>query len=159
MGVSVGGILNNVHLLSAVTVSAARGLNDAPKLAALLVGLTAWWTSGPAVMVVAVAMLLGGWLGARRIVQTMAERITDMNPGSAVAANLVASGLVILASFVAMPVSTTHVTCGALFGIGAVGRGARWAAIRTILLAWVVTLPLSAAIAALLSRISIGWAG
>ncbi len=110
-------------------------------------------------MVVAVAMLLGGWLGARRIVRTLAEGITDMNPGSAVAANLVASGLVILASFVAIPVSTTHVTCGALFGIGAVGRGARWAAIRNILLAWVVTLPLSAAIAAGLSRISIGLAG
>lgn len=47
-----------------------------------------------------------------------------------------------------MPVSTTHVTCGALFGIGLVTGQARWRTITQILLAWVVTLPVAAALAA-----------
>lgn len=151
-GVTLAGALNGLHAISAGTVSAARGLNDAPKLAALSVGLAGWLTAGPALASVAVAMFVGGWLGARRILPTMSQRITDMNTGSAAAANLVASALVILASFVALPVSTTHVTCGALFGIGVVQRQARWGAIRNILGAWVVTLPLAALLAGGLTR-------
>ena len=74
-----------------------------------------------------------------------------MNAGSGATANLVAATLVILASFFAMPVSTTHVTCGALFGIGAVNGRAHWRTVGTILLAWLVTLPVAGAIAALLA--------
>ena len=52
----------------------------------------------------------------------------------------------IFASRLGVPVSTTHVSCGSLFGIGAVNRTARWRMIGTILLAWVTTLPMAAAI-------------
>jgi PiT family inorganic phosphate transporter len=47
-----------------------------------------------------------------------------------------------------MPVSTTHVSCGALFGIGVANGQARWRVIRTILLAWVLTLPVAALLSA-----------
>ncbi len=67
----------------------------------------------------------------------------------AVGANLVAASLVALASFVALPVSTTHVTSGGLFGIGLLRRNeADWRRVREILLSWLATLPLGAALAA-----------
>jgi PiT family inorganic phosphate transporter len=74
----------------------------------------------------------------------MSERITPMNHGQGFAANVVTSLLVIGASRWGMPVSTTHVSCGSIFGIGAITGQGRWAAVRSILLAWLVTLPVSA---------------
>ena len=64
--------------------------------------------------------------------------------GASFSANLVTSFLVIFASKWGMPVSTTHVSCGALFAIGVANGQARWNVIRTILLAWLLTLPMAA---------------
>ena len=63
-------------------------------------------------------------------------------------ANLVTSMLVIFASKFGMPVSTTHVSCGSLFGIGAVTRQAKWKTIFQILTAWLTTLPVAAILGA-----------
>ena len=60
-----------------------------------------------------------------------------MSPGQGFVANIVTAGLVIGASNFGLPVSTTHVSCGSLFGIGAVTRQAHWRTIRDILLAWI----------------------
>jgi PiT family inorganic phosphate transporter len=70
-----------------------------------------------------------------------------MNPGQGFTANLVTALLVTMASRFGLPVSTTHVSVGALFGIGVVNGTARWRMILTILLAWITTLPLGAALA------------
>jgi PiT family inorganic phosphate transporter len=78
----------------------------------------------------------------------MAFGITGMNEGQAATANIVTAALVVVASPLGLPVSTTHVSCGALFGIGAVTGEARWRTIGGILAAWVVTLPFAAALAA-----------
>jgi len=127
-------------------VGFARGLNDTPKIAALLaLGSLAGF---PALALVGVAMASGGLLAARRVATTMAFRITAMNEGQAASANFVTAGLVVIASPLGLPVSTTHVSCGALFGIGTVTGEARWRTIAGILTAWVVTLPLAAALAA-----------
>ena len=63
-------------------------------------------------------------------------------------ANLVKSFLVIFATRLGMPVSTTHVSCGSLFGIGVVSGRARWKAILGILVAWITTLPMAALLTA-----------
>ncbi len=73
-----------------------------------------------------------------------------MNPGQGLTANLVTGLLVVGASLFGMPVSTTHTSCGSLFGIGAVTRQARGKAIGQILMAWVITLPTAGVLAALL---------
>ena len=78
----------------------------------------------------------------------MSRKITTMNPGQGFTANLVSSLLVAGASRLGLPVSTTHVAVGSLFGIGLVNRTANAKMIGTILLAWVTTLPLGAALAA-----------
>jgi PiT family inorganic phosphate transporter len=71
-----------------------------------------------------------------------------MDPDQGLAANLVTSCLVICASKWGLPVSTTHVSCGALFGIGLASGQAHWRVIRTILLAWLLTLPTAALLSA-----------
>jgi PiT family inorganic phosphate transporter len=93
-------------------------------------------------------MAAGGLLQARKVATTMSERITAMNHGQGFTASLVTAALVIGASRLGLPVSTTHVSCGALFGIGTVTGEARWRAIAGILLAWVTTLPAAAALGA-----------
>jgi PiT family inorganic phosphate transporter len=80
----------------------------------------------------------------------MSLRITDINEGQGFAANVVTSLLVLGASKVGIPVSTTHVYCGALFGIGAASGGGRWGAIAKIFGAWVITLPAAAGMTAVI---------
>lgn len=146
-GVTAQGVLDRGHYLSAGAVSFARGLNDTPKIAALLSALPALPTAA-GVALVGVAIALGGILSARRVAETMSHKITDMNHGQGFTANLVTSLLVIFASRWGMPVSTTHVSCGSLFGIGLVGGRAKWRVILGILAAWVTTLPMAALLAA-----------
>ena len=148
-GVSLAKLLDGAHFLSAGIVSFARGLNDTPKIAALLLVGGALAPGGAAVGV-GFAIAAGGLLSARRVAETMAHRVTAMNPGQGFAANLVTGLLVVGASRFGMPVSTTHVSCGALFGIGTVTGQARWKTIGQILLAWVITLPVAGLLGATL---------
>ena len=145
-GVSAAAVLDRLHYLSAGALSFARGLNDTPKIAALLLLLPAFDSAG-AIAVTGAAIALGGLLAARRVAETMSHRITTMNAGQGFTSNLVSSLLVGVASPLGLPVSTTHVTCGALFGLGLTSGGARLATIGKILLAWGVTLPLAGALA------------
>ena len=71
-----------------------------------------------------------------------------MNDGQALTANLVTAGLIIFASKWGMPVSTTHVSVGSITGIGLVNGSANKSVVGTILLSWLLTLPIAAAIAA-----------
>ena len=89
-------------------------------------------------------MAIGGLLAARRVAVTMSDRIVEMNHGQGFTANLVTAFLVTVASRLGIPVSTTHVSCGSLFGLGAVTGTARWEMNLGITLAWVVTLPAAA---------------
>ena len=140
-------VLHVAHFLSAGAVSFARGLNDTPKIVALLVAAEIFAVDR-ALLFVGLAMAVGGVLQARRVADTMGRRITEMNHGQAFTANLVTAALVIVASRFGLPVSTTHVSCGALFGLGGVTGQLRPGVLGKIVLAWVVTLPVAAASAA-----------
>ncbi len=96
---------------------------------------------------------VGGLFSSRRVADTMSHRSTTMNAGQGFTANLVTAIAVIFASGWGLPVSTTHVSCGSLFGLGTVSGQAEWHGIVRIVLAWVVTLPVAAAIAALSFRL------
>lgn len=146
LGVSAGKVLDTAHYLSAGTVSFARGVNDTPKIAALLLAFGAIDTAA-ALAAVGAFIALGGLISARRVAETMALRVTDLNAGQGLTANLCTTGIVLGASSMGLPVSTTHVSCGSLFGIGAVTRQAKWRVITSILAAWVTTLPLAGALA------------
>lgn len=139
--------VNAAHYLSAGAVSFARGLNDTPKIVALLVASQALGLRGGMILVGA-AMALGAVVQARRVGETMGRKITPMNHGQGLAANLVTAALVLLASRFGLPVSTTHVSCGSLFGVGLLTGRADRKVVGSIVLAWVGTLPLAAALGA-----------
>lgn len=140
--------MDGLHFLSAGAVSFARGLNDTPKIAALLLVATALNVQW-GLVAVAVAMAVGGLLNARKVADTMANKITNMNPGQGFAANLATALLVNTASYHGLPVSTTHVSVGSLLGIGITTRQTKWKPVIGVLLSWVITLPCAAALAAL----------
>jgi PiT family inorganic phosphate transporter len=79
----------------------------------------------------------------------MSKKISGMNDGQALTANLATAFLVVIASRLGMPVSTTHVSVGAISGIGIVNGSADKSVIGAILLSWILTLPIAAAISAL----------
>jgi inorganic phosphate transporter, PiT family len=148
IGVTAQTLADNAHYVSAAAVSFARGLNDAPKIAALLMAARAFDT-GIALTVLAAAMALGGWLNARKVAETMSKKISEMSDGPALTANLVTAFLVIFASRFGLPVSTTHVSVGSIAGIGLVNGSAHRSMIAAILASWVLTLPVAAIAAAM----------
>ena len=142
-GIGSQQFMDAAHFLSAGTVSFARGLNDTPKIVALLLlsetldirwGFTA----------VAATMAIGGLLNAPKVAETMSHKITIMNHGQGFTANLTTAILVVMASLFGLPVSTTHVSVGSLFGIGLTTGRANISMISAIVLSWVVTLPCAA---------------
>lgn len=149
-GLQAGPMIDRLHWISAGLVSFARGVNDTPKIVALVLMTAPLLTGSPAFVAVGLVIAAGGLLGARRVAETMSQKITAMNPGQGFTANLITAALVLGASPLGLPLSTTHVSCGALFGIGAVTRQARWKTIAGIGLAWLVTLPLAALLGAAL---------
>jgi PiT family inorganic phosphate transporter len=93
--------------------------------------------------VIGVCIAIGGLLNARKVADTMSRKITTMNHGEGLTANLITSTMVIVASIFGMPVSTTHVSVGSLFGIGMMTKKTNRHMISSIVFAWLITLPMS----------------
>ena len=146
-GITLG--VDSVHWISSGLASFARGVNDAPKIAAMvLLGsvVVAW----PSVQFqvstfvgVALAMGLGSYLGGLRVTEVLAEKVTTMDHAEGLSANLTTSSLVLVSATMGLPVSTTHVSSSAIIGIGLLKgvTALRWRTVRDMVLAWIVTLP------------------
>ncbi|RKE98409.1 inorganic phosphate transporter [Ichthyenterobacterium magnum] len=152
LGLSSQKVLDSLHYLSAGIVSFARGLNDTPKIIGLLVIINAIdikWS----MIIIAIIMALGGLINAKKVGVTMSKKITPMNSGQGFTANLVTGLLVTTASFHGMPVSTTHVSVGSIFGIGTATKKANLKMVSKILLSWLLTLPMAAIVSGLLYKL------
>lgn len=145
-------VTDAAHWGTSAALSFARGLNDSPKIVALgvgaaaAVGVASLWVFVAA----AAAMGLGSYLFGRRVTSTLAERVTKIDPLEGLSASTVAASLVLLASFVALPVSTTHVATGAIIGAGlrSGGQAIRWRTVAHLIVAWIVTIPVAGLLAA-----------
>lgn len=147
LGTNLQRLLDCGHYISAGMVSFARGLNDTPKIVALLIAIEGLQIQY-GMVAVALGMAIGGLLNARHIAETMGKRITPMSHGQGFAANLVTSFMVIVASRLGVPVSTTHCSVGSLFGIGLITQKADKRVVYNILLSWLLTLPVAASLSA-----------
>jgi PiT family inorganic phosphate transporter len=161
------------QLLSSALMSVAHGSNDAQKtiglIVILLVSSKAKFAGQPGLMgmmyvdspdhipawvklgaftCISLGTLFGGW----RIVHTMGSRITKLRPVSGFCAETGAAIVILSASSIGIPVSTTHTITGAIVGVGATNRlsAVRWGIARRIVWAWVLTLPAAATIAAVM---------
>ncbi len=150
-GVSVRLTLDHLHWLTSGGASAARGMNDAPKIAALVLAAAALSGGGsmdPGLVFTAITagMVGGSVVAGRRVTRILAEKITPMDHREGFTANLVTALLVAAGAVGGLPMSTTHVSAGAILGMGT-GRSARsiqWGTVRDMALAWIVTLPAAA---------------
>ncbi|PIA78419.1 phosphate permease [Gaetbulibacter sp. 4G1] len=152
LGLSSQKALDSLHYLSAGVVSFARGLNDTPKIVGLLLIINTIdikWS----MIIIAIVMAIGGLLNAKKVGVTMSKKITPMNSGQGFTANLITGLLVTTASVHGLPVSTTHVSVGSIFGIGTATKKADYKMISKILLSWLLTLPMAAIISGILFKL------
>ena len=144
---------------SAAFMAFSHGSNDAQKtmgvmtLALVAAGLVPadnfrvpLWVIVAAAMAMALGTLAGGW----RIIRTVGSRIVKLAPAQGFAAETSAGAVLLTTAHLGFPVSTTHVITGAIMGAGGTGRvrAVRWGVARTIVLAWVITLPAAGSVAA-----------
>jgi inorganic phosphate transporter, PiT family len=134
-----------IHWTSAGAICFSRTMNDTPKIAALV--LTAKLVDPAAgFLMVGALMAIGGFVAAKSVARTMSQKVTKIEPVAGMSANLVAGFLVAVASRWGVPVSTTHVTMGGIFGVGLQRREQTdWKMVGQIVLAWIVTMPLGLA--------------
>lgn len=147
-----------LQLVSAALYSLGHGTNDAQKTMGIMAGLlfsagylgsefyVPLWVVLSAHAAIGLGTLAGGW----RIVKTMGMRLTKLRPVGGFCAETAGAVTLIGTAIAGIPVSTTHTITGAISGVGATQRlsAVRWGVARQIVWAWVLTIPLSAAIAA-----------
>jgi inorganic phosphate transporter, PiT family len=147
------------QLASGALFSLSHGTNDAQKtmgiifLALVANGNLPSTADVPTWVIVssATAIALGTYVGGWRIIRTMGTRIIKMDPAQGFAAQSVGAAVILSASHVGFPLSTTHVMSGGIMGAGAAKRlsAVRWGVAGNIAIAWALTLPCSAAVGAL----------
>ncbi|HEX6543064.1 MAG TPA: anion permease [Ktedonobacterales bacterium] len=150
--------------LSAAFVAFSHGSNDAQKTMGVITAAVISYESTTAVtsqsfsvpvwviVVSATAMGLGTSFGGWRIIRTMGMRMVKLRPVDGFGAETAAASVIIAASHIGLPVSTTHVIAGSVMGVGARHRlsAVRWGVAGNMVVAWVLTGPIAAVIAALL---------
>jgi len=151
-----------VQIATAALQSYTHGTNDAQKamgiitLALISSGYqtdheVATWVKFSCALAMGLGTSVGGW----RIIKTVGNQIMKIRPVNGVAADLTSAAIIFGATAIHLPVSTTHVISSAILGVGASHRkkGVKWGTAQRMLITWVITLPISMAIAALLYTI------
>ena len=149
----------SLHLVSSATYSIGHGLNDAQKTMGVITVLlystghlhgdfqVPHWVAISCYIAIGLGTLTGGW----RIIETMGSRITKLSQHQGFSASAGGSVMLIAASWFGIPVSTTHTITGCVIGAGVARRATavRWGVAGDVMTAWVITIPASAAVAAL----------
>jgi PiT family inorganic phosphate transporter len=152
-------VFRGLHLFSAGAYSLGHGLNDAQKTMGVITVLlysTGYlagqfavpnWVALSCYVAMGIGTLTGGW----RIIETMGTRITTLNQHQGFSASLGGSIMLFAASYLGIPVSTTHTIAGCVIGAGTARRASavRWGLAGDVAIAWIITIPASALVAAL----------
>jgi PiT family inorganic phosphate transporter len=155
-----------LHLVSAGAYSLGHGLNDAQKTMGVITVLlystgylkgdfhVPHWVALSCYVAIGLGTLTGGW----RIIETMGTRITKLNQHQGFSASAGGSAMLFAASYYGIPVSTTHTITGCVIGAGAARRASavRWGVARNVMIAWLITIPASATVAALFYLLASG---
>ncbi|MES2345445.1 MAG: inorganic phosphate transporter [Chlamydiota bacterium] len=145
----------HLQILSASFVALAHGLNDAQKsMGIITLGLfSGGFLASPhipmwVVLSCAVMIGLGTAFGGMRIVKTVGFKITRLEPTQGFAAETSASCITLIASFLGMPISSTHMIVGSVTGVGSAKglKSVKWAIFKKLIIAWILTIPGSACI-------------
>jgi PiT family inorganic phosphate transporter len=151
--------LRVLHFISSGAYSVSHGLNDAQKTMGIITVLlystgylhgkfaVPHWVAISCYVAMALGTLTGGW----KIIETMGSRITKLSQHQGFSASLGGSIILFSASWLGIPVSTTHTITGAIVGAGTARRASavRWGVAGNVVVAWIITIPASAAVGAL----------
>lgn len=96
-----------------------------------------------AMVVFGVALVAGLWFLGKEVIGTVAHKLANIHPTTGFSAELAASSVILAATMLGLPISSTHVLIGAVLGIGLYNKDANWAMLKPIALAWVITLPVA----------------
>jgi PiT family inorganic phosphate transporter len=142
---------------SAFAMSVGHGMQDASKTVGIvLLGLTVggygaathhqWWVN----VLTALVLAIGTWSGGWRIIRTLGRKVIHLDPPQGFSAEATASAVLYTATAYGLPISTTHTITSAIMGVGATRRlsAVRWAVAGNIVVAWVLTFPAAAGVAA-----------
>ena len=139
-----------LHWVTSGATSFVRGLNDTPKIVALVLVTAALSVGTPigktwAFAVVALGMVAGSWVAGQKVTKVLAEKVTPMDHQEGFIANLVTAGLVGPGAALGLPMSTTHVSSGAIIGVGVPKKAElNWKTVQSMALTWILTIPLAA---------------
>ena len=153
----INGTFRRLQLVSAALYSLGHGTNDAQKTMGIITTLLVtsgvlkafevpYWVILMSHFAIALGTLFGGW----RIVKTMGQKITKLKPTGGFCAETAGGITLLVTAFFGIPVSTTHTITGAIMGVGATKRlsAVRWGLAGNIIMAWILTIPLSALVGA-----------
>jgi PiT family inorganic phosphate transporter len=155
-----------LHLVSAGAYSLGHGLNDAQKTMGIITVLlystgylhgefaVPHWVALSCYIAIGLGTLTGGW----RIIETMGTRITKLSQHQGFSASAGGSIMLFAASYLGIPVSTTHTITGCVIGAGAARRASavRWGIAGNVAIAWLITIPASAVVAAIFYWLAAG---
>ena len=102
----------------------------------------------PAMLAFGIALVAGLWFLGKNVIGTVGEHLATIRPTTGFSAEIASSAVILLATKFGIPVSSTHILIGAVLGIGVFNKDAKWGAMKPIALAWLITLPASALMAA-----------
>ena len=152
----INGVFRKLQLLSAAAYSLGHGTNDAQKTMGIITSLLVtsgvlrtfevpWWVVIAAHSAIALGTMFGGW----RIVKTMGQKVTKLKPSGGFCAETAGAITLLITAFSGIAVSTTHTIAGAIMGVGATKRASavRWGVAGNMIIAWILTIPLSATVA------------
>lgn len=153
-----GNVFRNLQLVSSAAMAFSHGSNDAQKamgiitLALVANGLidkpeVPLWVKLACALAMAAGTAAGGW----RIIHTMGQKIIRLEPVNGFAAETAGAAVILTASHYGMPISTTHAITASIFGVGASKRASavRWQVARSVVWAWIITIPAAATVGAL----------
>ena len=146
------------QVVSASTVALAHGANDAQKtmgvitLTLITAGALAPGAGPPfwVILAAGMAMALGTYMGGWRIIRTLGRRVSDIQPTQGFTAETTSAAVILTSTHLGVPLSTTQVCAGAIYGAGAGRRptSVRWGLAGQMAVGWAVTLPAAAAVGA-----------
>jgi len=153
--------LNKLQLGIAAALAYSHGANDTQKIIGIItlalmagkgIATTPLWIKIAGGLVMFIGTMLGGWT----IMRTIGRGIFKIRVIHSVNSQLASSGSLLLATFIGAPVSTTHVVVGSVMGVGAADeyKMVHWGVAKEIILAWFITIPLSAVVSALIYSLS-----
>jgi PiT family inorganic phosphate transporter len=158
----INGVFRKLQLVSAAFYSLGHGANDAQKTMGIITILLInaqliqtsspddfpikWWIIIPCYTAISIGTMFGGW----RIVKTMGQKVTKLKPVGGFCAETAGAFTLLITAFSGIAVSTTHTITGAIMGVGATKRmsAVKWGLAGKIVIAWVITIPISALVSA-----------